>query len=348
MGRLDVARAAGISNSRVCDLVQDMLDEGLVIEDNPGQDRRGRRGVPLRINPRYGTLLGFDLEALRLRMVACDFAGGLLDERQEKLGPVDSRQELLERLQSFIEGSIAEMKPNRKLRGIGLATAGVTDTQRGIVLHYDMLDVARDLPLRDLVASQTGLPCWMESNINALAIAEWMDGAARGLENFICFAVRSGVGAGIVLNGRLHTGHRGLAGEAGYVVVPGGSSPSQWKYLQQLVSERALGIDTEGSSPQLSTARADRAGELLGSQLASMVALLDVQAVVLAGQLVQPEGELYEPLLRSFRRFVLPELADSTHLLPAQLGPYAAAIGAAHGCFQGLHPTAETQQEPLV
>lgn len=338
MGRLDVSRAVQISNSRVCDLVGEMLEDGMLLEDHNGEDRRGRRGVPVRVNPDYGVVIGFDMEALRIRLVACDFAGQLVWQKQQKLGKVTSRAKLLDRLMDCIADGIDEFGRNRKILGIGLAAAGVTDTRRGVILHYDMLEAARDLPLRDLVATQTGLPCRMEDNINALAVAEWMSGAAQGLSDFICLAVRSGVGAGLFLNGRLHTGFRGLAGEAGYTIVPRQRASSQWKFLQNIVSEQALGVDLDKADHSLSPPRAARAGELLGAQLASMAALLDPQAIILAGELIQPTGPLYDAMIRSLRRFLLPELADSLQLLPAQLGPYAAAIGAAHRCFQSLYP----------
>ena len=81
--------------------------------------------------------------------------------------------------------------------GIGLAASGVIDTRRGVILHYDLIPQAVDLPLRDLVSEHVGLPCVMENNIRAMTLAEWTLGAARGLSSFVCMAVRSGVGAGV-------------------------------------------------------------------------------------------------------------------------------------------------------
>src|SRR5436190_23056535 len=68
--RMKLANALEISNSRVCDLVEQMVGEGLLLEERVEGDRRGRRGVSIRLNPGYGQLIGFDMEAKRLRMVA--------------------------------------------------------------------------------------------------------------------------------------------------------------------------------------------------------------------------------------------------------------------------------------
>src|SRR6476646_10473078 len=67
--RVSLAHALGISNSRVCDLVEQMVSEGLLLEEAVQGDRRGRRGVAVRLNPDYGQIVGFDMEAKRLRMV---------------------------------------------------------------------------------------------------------------------------------------------------------------------------------------------------------------------------------------------------------------------------------------
>lgn len=338
-GRLELARTLHISNSRVCDLVQQMLDDGLLIEERTGVERRGRRGVPVMLNPAYGHLAGFDMEAKRLRLVLLDFAGNTVWQSYQKLTPPRSRQAFVGRILGFIEKGLDEIRSRcSKLLGIGLAANGVIDMQRGVILHYEMVEAARDLPLRDLVADRSGLPCSMDNNIRALTLAEWMNGAAQHLDSFICLAVRSGVGAGIVINGRLHVGSHGFAGEPGFTPLPIGPNANQWKHLQHVVSETALGVDVEANGFDLPEGKARRAGELLGAQLAGMASLLDVQAIVLAGGLVQPGRPLWAPMVQVFRRLVLPELADRVQLLPARLGPFAAAVGAAHRCFEMLYP----------
>ena len=90
--RLHLARALHISNSRVCDLVEQMISEGLLAEEGVGKDRRGRRGVSVRINPAYGQLIGFDMEAKRLRLVVTDFAGQIVWQTRKSLRPARSRR----------------------------------------------------------------------------------------------------------------------------------------------------------------------------------------------------------------------------------------------------------------
>src|SRR5687768_149932 len=339
--RLALARELHFSNSRVCDLVQGMVSEGLLHEEisGRGEERRGRRGVSVRLNPGYGHLLGFDMEARRLRLVVTDFAGQVVWSARKPLHVPDDRQGLIDTILGFIDESLEQIRPKfTRLLGFGLAASGVIDTRRGVILHYDPIPQAVNLPLRDLISEHLGLPCVMENNIRAMTLAEWTGGAAKGLRSFICMAVRSGVGAGVVLNGRLLSGSHGLCGETGYMVLPDAGSSSEWRNLQQTVSETALGIDIETTGFEISDAVARRTGELIGSQLASIAALLDPEAIVLGGTVLNPAGPVWPHVLDAYKQTALAELTERVPLVPARLGPFAAAQGAAYRCLYELFP----------
>jgi predicted NBD/HSP70 family sugar kinase len=338
--RVKLARALGISNSRVCDLVDQMLAERLLLEEQVAGDRRGRRGVEVRLNPDYGQLIGFDMEAKRLRMVATNFAGEVIWQTRQPLSPPTSRDSLIDEILSFIAAGVREIRAKfgRPL-AFGIAASGVMDAKRGIVLHYDLLPDLTNAPLRELISRQVDLPCVMDNNIRAMTLAEWVGGAAKGLNTFLCVAIRSGVGAGLVLNGRLRPGSHGFCGEMGYMLAPTANGTG-WKSLQQLVSESALGIDVEAEGfSGLSDAAAKRCGEIIGTSLASVAAMLDPEAIVLAGGLMNPTGPVWPNVVDTFRRYALAELVERVHLLPARLGLFAAAQGVAHrALYEQLFP----------
>lgn len=336
-----MARELDISNSRVCDLIEEMIAEGLLLEEMVGNDRRGRRGVVVRLNPAYGQLIGFDMEAKRFRMVVTDFAGKILWQHRQALKPPRSRQKLIEEIGGFIDQAMGEVRSKfHQPIAVGVAASGVLDLKKGQVLHYDMLPYATDLPLRDLVASQVQLPCVMENNIRAMTLAEWVNGAGKGMHTFLCVAVRSGVGAGLIINGRLRAGKHGLCGEAGYMVLPDGPDSSKWKNLQQTISESALEIDVDADRWVLSEEMARHSGEILGSQLASMAAIIDPEAIVLAGEMLQPAGPVWPHVVSTFNEHALAELAAHVRILPAQTGPFGAAVGVAHRALYEAFPMA--------
>jgi predicted NBD/HSP70 family sugar kinase len=121
-------------------------------------------------------------------------------------------------------------------------------------------------------------------------------------------------------------------------VLPTGGPAAHWKNLQQTVSETALGIDIESEGFNVSPAVARRSGELIASQIASIAALIDPEAIVLGGNVLSPEGPVWPHVLRAYRKTALVELTDRVQLLPARLGPFAAAQGAAYRCLYELFP----------
>jgi len=341
--RVALARALNISNSRVCDLVEQMVGEGLLLEQGVEGDRRGRRGVSVRLNPDYGQLVGFDMEAKRLRMVATNFAGDVIWQNRHPLSAPKDRDSVIDEILAFITAGMADVRKQfGKPLAFGIAASGVIDAKRGTILHYDLLPHMVDVPLRELIAREVELPCLMDNNIRAMTLAEWVSGAAKGLSTFMCVAVRSGVGCGLVLNGRLRGGSHGFGGEMGYMLAPAGSNSGNgaWKTLQQLVSESALGVDVEADGfAGISDSAAKRCGELIGTTLASVAAIIDPEAFVLAGGLMNPMGPLWPHVFETFRRYALTELIERVHLLPARLGLFAAAQGVAYrALYEQLFP----------
>ena len=117
-----------------------------------------------------------------------------------------------------------------------------------------------------------------------------------------------------------------------------------WKSLQQLVSESALGIDIEADGfAGLSDSAAKRCGDIIGTSLASIAAMLDPEAFVLAGGMMNPQGPVWPHVFATFRRYALRELTERVHLLPARLGLFAAAQGVAHrALYEQLFPVMAT------
>ncbi|MCF7854238.1 MAG: ROK family protein [Candidatus Pacebacteria bacterium] len=343
VSRMELARQLPWSTSSVCGLVQELIDRGLVLEQLEGGERRGREPVPLRPNPVFARYMGFDLEAMHMRLVCVDFAGNVCWKQQRGMDAVEMGRDVVKQSLAFIDEGLAAAatEDGGPVVGIGVAAPGICDVRHGAILHYDMLPAVRNLPLRDLIGQHTGLPCVLDNNIRAYTLAEWLLGAGQHLSNFICFGVRSGIGAGIVLDGRLVQGSHGFAGEAGHSPVFGISSVDKWRTLEATVSEKALGVNTtDGGIQRLSDSRAKRAGEFLGGYLAGLATLVDPQAIILAGALVQSESPLWGPLQAAFRQHVLPDIVDKVPLLPSRVGPFAAAIGITQSCFESAYPSA--------
>ncbi len=247
--------------------------------------------------------------------------------------------------------------------GLGIGVAGVVSQPEAIVQEAPNLDW-REVPLRDLVAARTGLPVWLENDTNAAALGEFWYGAGRDAMNMLYLGIGTGIGGGIILDGKLYRGCSGGAGEVGHLVIEplgpvcGSGHPG---CLEALVSGRAIArmareaaaqdqgaallrlaggnlnfitgeTVTQALNENNPTARAivSRAGMYLGMGLASMINLLNPALIVIGGGVAESLGE---PLLKAawpeIEKRVFPALRKTIKLIPAELKENSAALGAA-------------------
>ena len=345
-GRLELGRNLRMSKSRLCEVIQEMIDEGLILENLEGIKRIGRSPIPLSCNPDYGCFVGLDIEVTRMRIVVVNFAGQVLFERRHHIDPITDQQDLIGWVLKFVdEGLAAAQDFNATVLSIGVAAPGIIHRNTGTLVRYDLFEGLSNVPIRDLVEAHTHLPCVVDNNMSCYALTEWTSGAARQMSNFILLSVRSGFGSAIMLGGKLLNGSHGFSTEAGSSLVPSSKPVSQWKTLHQLVSETALEVDSDAENITLSPKKAQEAAEILGAQAASLASLLDPEAIVLAGALLEQEGPLWDTVESTYREFILPEVTDSVQLLHSQVGSFAAAVGATQRCFQELFPTSPSTEQ---
>jgi glucokinase len=191
----------------------------------------------------------------------------------------------------------------------------------------------RRFPLRRRLADLVGLPVVVDNDAKALALGEGWLGAARGVDNYVAMVVSTGVGGGIVIDGRLLDGAHGNAGHIGHVVVEPEGRPCTCGGRGCLEAE-ASGLSIEATTgrppPEASDAIRRRTGTLVGRAVASVANLLDVELAVVAGSVALGFGAVFfaaaqqEIELRSRLEF-----SRATRIIPAGLGADGPLVGAA-------------------
>jgi predicted NBD/HSP70 family sugar kinase len=367
--RFDLARRLNINATAVGGYVDDFLRAGLLVEGEPVQSRPGRAPVPLRLNPDHGCFLGVDFEALRARAVLCDFAGGVLHEREVPIKGGAGREDVLRAIVSLARA--AADRARAPLLSVGVAAPGQVDCAAGRILHYRLLPDFDQVPVRDRIAEVFGeVPVFVEDNIRALTYAELLRGSARGGANLLCLTVRSGVGLGIVIDGKLYGGANAMAGEAGYMVVPTSDGPQLVTDLVSakgfVESSRALlgawqrtparkrllakGDDlaladiaaaADAGDPLLH-ARLVELGTHLGILAANLANIFAPEKIVLAGEVPRCSPVVRQTMERTFRKFTLPHIVRTAYLEDGTLGGFAGALGAA---WMGLGRTFPEEED---
>jgi len=198
----------------------------------------------------------------------------------------------------------------------------------------------RSFPLRDRLGALTGLPVHIDNDAKALALGEGWVGAARGVRNYIAMVVSTGVGGGIVLDGRLLDGGSGNAGHIGHVIVePGG----------RMCACGAQGcLEAEASGPSIRAATGldpqdvdedvrRRVGTLVGRAVATVANLLDLRLAVVAGSVALGYGETFFAAAQAeLDARVRIEFARGARIVPAGLGDSGPLVGAAAVGWRGV------------
>jgi glucokinase len=191
----------------------------------------------------------------------------------------------------------------------------------------------RDFPLRDRVRELTELPTYVDNDAKALAVGEGWVGAAQGVDNFIGMVVSTGVGGGIVLNGRLLEGRLGNAGHIGHVVVEPDGRPCRCGGRGCLEAEAAgpaIADISGGPAADAPPALIERTGTLVGRAVASVVNLLDLSLAVVSGSVALGFGTPFFAAAQDEidARCGL-DFARGARVMPGALGDEGPLIGAA-------------------
>jgi glucokinase len=174
--------------------------------------------------PDSGYVVGVDLGATNLRLALADMAGSVVGRWSSRTVGVTNPNEIVSMICLGVDHLLLQIGATHSvLRAIAAGAPGITDVESGVVIATSYLMGWRNVPLRSLLESRLGIPAAVDNDVNIAAIGESWLGAAKQARDFVFVAIGSGVGAGIVLNGRLYHGGGWTAGEIGYMLVPGAS-----------------------------------------------------------------------------------------------------------------------------
>jgi glucokinase len=298
--------------------------------------------------------LAIDIGGTKMAAGVVDRSGRLLASDRIVTPRTDSADDLFAALERLCRGVLRAA--NAEIAAIGVGCGGPMAYPAGRVSPLN-IPAWRDFPLRDRLAAAFELPCVVDNDAKALALAERWKGAGRGSNNMLGMVVSTGVGGGIILDGRLLHGHAGNGGHIGHVIVwPGGplcgcgahgclegvaSGTGLARRLAVALSSRTSTSLTPGASA-VNIAAAARAGDVLAQELfrtagqgvgraiASAAALLDLERVVIGGSIALKAWDLLgPPLIDELGRSARLDFTRDVQVVQAELGDAAGVFGAA-------------------
>jgi glucokinase len=188
------------------------------------QQTTSRASDPTSSSEAVGYVAGADIGGTSLRIALAGMDGRILDKWKVSTAGIRDAEVVAGLVEEGVTALLARNHISRDLlRGVAAGAPGVTNVDEGIVIATSYLMGWRNVPLRDMLEARLGVPAAVDNDVNTAAIAESQVGAGRNVRDFVFLALGTGIGAGIVLNGRLFHGMGWSAGEIGYLLVPGAS-----------------------------------------------------------------------------------------------------------------------------
>jgi glucokinase len=299
------------------------------------------------------------------KAIGIDFGGTSIKSAVVENGRILERGTVIDTTQhagpeTLIEALFAVIAALRKshpeVAGVGVGLPGFVDCESGIVHHLSNVPGWTNVPMLKLLRERTGLKAAIENDANAMAYAEYRHGAAKGARNAVCITLGTGVGCGLVLDGKLFRGSRFAAGEIGHASIdlhgPRGvyGTPGDLEVYvgNKSIGERATRLyaaageafGEEKCTPlglaklaeagdHTALALWDQLGTELGAALVNAIWLLNPDALVIGGGVAKAGSLIFDPVKRTIRERVSPLFHEQLRIAPAELGNDAGIIGCA-------------------
>jgi predicted NBD/HSP70 family sugar kinase len=342
----DLARRTGLSAATVSNIVKLLLEDGTVAAD--AVTVSGRRATSIRLRENGSVVVGIDFGRRHARIVVVTPGYEVVAERAIELPRgypalegVLAVRDVLDRLMS--EAGIARSA----VLGVGLGMPGPIDRRTGTVVQGTILPEWIGVG-RDDLESVLELPVLFDNDANLGALAEVTWGAHTAVQHLMFVKIGSGIGSGLILDGRPYRGNIGVTGEIGHITVDEQGAVCQCgnrgcletvastNVMLELLYQRAPGehgthdIVRRALEGDPGTLRVlEDAGAAIGAALGNVANLINPEVILVGGPLADVGDAIVQPIARSFGRHAVPRVAESTTIAVSSLGARAEALGAA-------------------
>lgn len=345
--RAEIARELGMSPTTVSNLVADLVATGAAAEETTTDGRRGRPARTVSLVPAPGLVAGVDIGRTHLRAVVATRQGDVVAEREVALPEAHTGERtvpvVLDLITDLLTGS---GHAGGDLVAVGVGLPGPVDGPDRTVGAGTILTGWAGFDVAGRLSDELGVPVATDNDATLGMLAEARWGAAHGVSDAVYVKISTGVGAGLLLGGRLHRGAGGTAGELGHTPLqPDGaicrcgnrgcletvtSVPAVLQMLRptlgEVTIEQVVSAAAAGDPP--CRRMVEDAGRNLGRGIALLGNLVDPEVVVLGGPLVAAGEPFLTAVDASLRRSVIPSVAHRLRVVPAALGSRTEVLGA--------------------
>ena len=312
--------------------------------------------------------LGIDLGGTKTLAAVIDVTSGAVIASARKRTRAERGQDFVsQRTTELATAALNAAKISTdQITGIGIGAAGQIDRKRGVIIDAPNLGV-KNMQVGDLLGKHFGKPVAVGNDVEVAALGEYIHGAGKGYDNFVCIFVGTGIGSGIVQNGRMYTGLSGTAGEIGHMIVMAdgrlcgcGGRGCLEAYASRTAITRAIMADIHHGRSSLLADDAVRqlkegetiirsgilasaiqqkdeltieivreAANYLGYGLGSVMNFYNPDCIILGGGVIEAVDLLFETAVYRARKVALSSPARKTPIVKSKLGDFSGVVGAA-------------------
>ena len=378
ISRVEIAALTGQSRAAVTNITARLLKEKIIVEkETKTSSSRGRRRVLLALNPTAAYVVGVKLSAFQVSFAVTNMQADVLSSL---IMPVRIGKKSVEFVADLIEEGIrhcvSEARLNmRKIAGIGIGIPGLVDSEKEITL-WSPLYKRGNRTMRELIQDRFNIKTHIENDANTVTLAQQWFGEGRGVANFLVVTVEHGVGMGIVVNGQLYRGVKGIGAEFGHlVIVPGGApcrcrkrgcieayvadysvlgaaidacKAGRWqcKNISSLTIEEVTVIAKQGEPALRKIFK--RGGEILGLGISGLVQIFNPEKIIIAGEGVRAGALLFEPMQKMIQAHTTPEMYETLQIVIQKWQDTDWARGAASLVLQELYKSPLDRVRPVI
>lgn len=362
ISRAEIAKLTGLTPPTVSNLVKELLEAEIVIEQRLGESSGGRKPTMLTLNSEVFHIIGLDVGSHDIKIILTTITGKILKKVLVPIPPEITSESLLDMIVESIRSMIVKDDiDNSKIIGIGVGMHGIVDVEKGISILAPNLNL-KNIPIKKVLEKEFNMIVKMENDARAMGLGELWFGHGVGVHSFVSINIGRGIGAGIIMNGKLHHGSHFISGEIGHMAIDingpkctcgnhgclqaFASGPSivenvkkQLRLGQTSLLKELSGPDFEQITGEmiyeaalqkdpLSISTLAQAGRYLGIGITNLIHMINPDRIILGGGVLNAKEFIFDSIRTTVQQRALTETAKNTEIIVSKFGEDATAMGA--------------------
>jgi glucokinase-like ROK family protein len=364
ISRTEISNITGWSKAKASQEIRSLVDKGYLVEFGEGVSQGGRKPRLLRINNQLGYVAGIDIGATSLDIALADVTGLILQRCSEptdvKFSPESVLGRCSELLLDLIQGQGGSPV---QILGIGVGVPGPVDFARGVLVAPPLMPEWENFLIRDfLKRTFPSAFVVVDNDVNIMALGEQRAGDGTNVDHFIFVKIGTGIGAGIISNGKIHRGSDGSAGDIGHICVDkngplcacGNKGCLEAMAAGPAIASKAMEAARNGTGPALNQIRESKggvirpedvnaacregdqaaldiirnSGQMIGDVLASLVNFFNPSHIFIGGGIANFGNHLLVAIRRAVLHRSLPLATTHLSIKFSRMGSNAGVVGA--------------------